>query len=86
MPGSGVLSIQSLRPFLHRLVSLSPEVGTMQPDHLEELRLADKETLGKFQSLLDRLRHLRPSLEVQRKLLRGLLERQNDEDTPAGLR
>jgi hypothetical protein len=51
----------------------------MGPDLLEELRLADRQTREKFLKLLDRLSHLQPSAEVQRKLLRGLLERQRDE-------
>ena len=44
----------------------------------EEIRKADKDTQAKFRSLLDRLRHLSPTLEVQRKLLSGLLKRQQD--------
>jgi hypothetical protein len=51
----------------------------MTPDLAEEVRRADPETRGKFQTLLDRLRHLNPSPEVQRKLLHGLLERRKDE-------
>jgi hypothetical protein len=51
----------------------------MGPEFLEEIGLADQETREKFLKLLDRLKHLQPSAEVQRKLLRGLLERQQDE-------
>jgi hypothetical protein len=51
----------------------------MGPDLLEEIGLADRETREKFLKLLERLSHLHPSIEVQRKLLRGLLERQRDE-------
>ena len=51
----------------------------MGPDLFEEIGLADRETREKFLKLLERLRHLHPSIEVQRKLLRGLLERQQDQ-------
>jgi hypothetical protein len=58
----------------------------MGPDLAEEIRLADQETLEKFQRLLDRLRHLQPTLDVQRKLLRGLLNRQHDDGGPVAER
>jgi hypothetical protein len=54
----------------------------MQPELAEEIQMADAETLEKFHKLLDRLRHLQPSADVQRKLLRGLLNRQQDEAWP----
>ncbi len=57
----------------------------MPPELLDDISQADPDTLGKFQSLLDRLRHLQPSVEVQRKILRGLLERQRDEGWAAVL-
>jgi hypothetical protein len=50
----------------------------MGPEQLDEIRQACPETLKKFHRLLDRIRHLQPSVEIQRKLLRGLLECQED--------
>jgi hypothetical protein len=50
----------------------------MGPEQLDEIHQAGPETLDKFQRLLERLRHLQPTIEIQRKILRGLLERQRD--------